>query len=76
MTGRLSLAGSAAALAVLLGSMTTTSNAIAADDVKVGILLPLSGPIAPIGQNNRRGHTLAIDEINAAGGSSRSVAPS
>lgn len=40
----------------------------AAGDVKVGILLPLSGPIAPIGQNNRRGHALAIEEINAAGG--------
>lgn len=44
------------------------SGAIAAEDVKVGILLPLSGPVAPIGQNNRRGHVLAIDEINAAGG--------
>ncbi len=68
MTARLSLAGGAAILATVLGTMTTTSNAIAADDVKVGILLPLSGPIAPIGQNNRRGHTLAIDEVNAAGG--------
>ena len=46
MTRRLCLAGSAAALAVLLGGVTTTSNAIAADDVKVGILLPLSS--API----------------------------
>jgi branched-chain amino acid transport system substrate-binding protein len=46
----------------------TIQGAAAADDVKVGILLPLSGPIAPIGQNNRRGHALAIDEINAAGG--------
>ncbi len=43
-------------------------SAIAADDVKVGILLPLSGPVAPIGQNNRRGHALAIEEVNAAGG--------
>lgn len=45
-----------------------TAPAQAADDIKVGILLPLSGPIAPIGQNNRRGHALAIEEINAAGG--------
>ena len=67
MIGRFSLAGSAAALAAVLGGLTP-GNAIAADDVKVGILLPLSGPIAPIGQNNRRGHALAIDEINAAGG--------
>lgn len=41
---------------------------IAADDIKVGILLPLSGAIAPIGQNNRRGHVLAVEDINAAGG--------
>ena len=65
MTARLALAGTMTALAVVLGSVTTTGPAIAADDVKVGILLPLSGPIAPIGQNNRRGHALAIDEINA-----------
>ena len=43
-------------------------DARAADDVKVGVLLPLSGSVAPIGQNNRRGHELAVDEINAAGG--------
>lgn len=43
-------------------------DARAAEDVKVGILLPLSGSVAPIGQNNRRGHELAVEEINAAGG--------
>lgn len=59
----------AAATAVLTASlMSATTPAAAADDVKVGILLPLSGPVAPIGQNNRRGHALAIEEINAAGG--------
>lgn len=42
--------------------------AVAQETVPVGILLPLSGPVAPIGQNNRRGHELAIEEINAAGG--------
>ena len=50
-----------------LGSFAN-SGAVAADDIKVGILLPLSGAIAPIGQNNRRGHALAIEEVNAAGG--------
>jgi branched-chain amino acid transport system substrate-binding protein len=40
----------------------------AAGDVKIGILLPLSGSVAPIGQNNRRGHELAVEEINASGG--------
>lgn len=49
-------------------SVIGATNFAVAEDVKVGILLPLSGPVAPIGQNNRRGHVLAIDEINAAGG--------
>jgi branched-chain amino acid transport system substrate-binding protein len=61
-------AGSAALLALALLTLNSPHPAMAADDVKVGILLPLSGPVAPIGQNNRRGHVLAIDEINAAGG--------
>jgi branched-chain amino acid transport system substrate-binding protein len=67
MSARLSLAGTMAVVVASLSSLTM-SDAIAAEDIKVGILLPLSGPVAPIGQNNRRGHVLAIDEINAAGG--------
>jgi len=61
------LAGSAF-LALALIALNQPGRALAADDVKVGVLLPLSGPVAPIGQNNRRGHALAIDEVNAAGG--------
>lgn len=61
-------------LSLALGaSLATTVLALpvtgmTADPVKVGVLLPLSGAVAPIGQNNRRGHELAIEEINAAGG--------
>jgi branched-chain amino acid transport system substrate-binding protein len=54
------------AAAMALAAFASPSSA--ADDVKVGILLPLSGAVAPIGQNNRRGHELAIEEINASGG--------
>jgi len=61
------LAGNAL-LALALIALNQPGRALAADDVKVGVLLPLSGPVAPIGQNNRRGHALAIDEVNAAGG--------
>jgi branched-chain amino acid transport system substrate-binding protein len=61
------LAGTAL-LALALFALNPPGPALAADDVKVGVLLPLSGPVAPIGQNNRRGHALAIDEVNAAGG--------
>jgi branched-chain amino acid transport system substrate-binding protein len=38
------------------------------ETVKVGILLPLSGPAAPIGVNSLNGHQLAVEEINADGG--------
>ena len=65
---RVCSAGIVAAFAAALLGTAAGSSAIAADDVKIGILLPLSGPVAPIGQNNRRGHALAVDEINAAGG--------
>jgi branched-chain amino acid transport system substrate-binding protein len=62
------LESTAALLAVALVNVGSPRPAVAADDIKTGILLPLSGPVAPIGQNNRRGHALAVDEINAAGG--------
>ncbi len=65
---RAALSLSMLALAGAVAGHLQGSRALAAEDIKVGILLPLSGPIAPIGQNNRRGHTLAIDEVNAAGG--------
>jgi len=57
-----------ALLVAVLAGPAFVPQAAAADDIKVGILLPLSGPISPIGQNNRRGHVLAIEDINAAGG--------
>lgn len=60
------LSGTAAVALALAGF--SGPGAHAAEDVKVGVLLPLSGSVAPIGQNNRRGHELAVDEINAAGG--------
>ena len=61
------MAGSAAAV-VLATGLWAGGPVSAAEDIKVGILLPLSGSVAPIGINNRRGHELAIEEINAAGG--------
>lgn len=57
----------AAALGVV-SAFTLPQKAVAADDIPVGILLPLSGSVAPIGINNRRGHELAIEEINESGG--------
>lgn len=56
------------ALAAFLIAGPASAPAEETKEVKVGILLPLSGSIAPIGINNRRGHELAVEEINAAGG--------
>src|SRR6476661_1529237 len=55
--------GAAAALAVAL-----TTQANAADPIKVGVVTPLSGTYAPIGKQVRWGAELAVKEINAAGG--------
>lgn len=37
-------------------------------EVLIGSVLPMTGPIAPIGRTNRQGLELAVEEINAAGG--------
>lgn len=44
------------------------SKAIAADKIKVGLIASLSGASAKSGEAITRGLTIAIDEINAAGG--------
>jgi len=59
------LALSAVAVAATLAPATPAQ---AQEEIPVGILLPLSGSVAPIGINNRRGHELAVEEINAEGG--------
>jgi branched-chain amino acid transport system substrate-binding protein len=43
-------------------------NAMAADTVKVGNIIPLSGPSASVGQQGKNARELAVEQINAAGG--------
>ncbi|MHC1629021.1 MAG: ABC transporter substrate-binding protein [Candidatus Nezhaarchaeales archaeon] len=38
------------------------------DEIKIGVLLPLSGDLGSIGQKMLRGAQLAVDQINKAGG--------
>lgn len=40
----------------------------AAETMKIGVILPLTGPTAMIGQEEKRGIDMAIEKINAAGG--------
>jgi branched-chain amino acid transport system substrate-binding protein len=59
------------AIAYTLGvSALSASSSIYAQarTVKIGTVVPLSGPWASIGQNIKAGAEFAIDEINAAGG--------
>ena len=55
----------AMALAAAFG---TASTAIAADDIKIGLVTALSGQSARAGEAITRGISIAIDELNAAGG--------
>ena len=54
-------------LAALL-SATALSGAYAADPIKIGVVTPLSGTYAGIGQQVKWGLDLATKEVNAAGG--------
>ena len=58
-----------ALLTVASGALIGGAGAAAfADQVKIGLLAPLTGPASADGQEFQRGTQLAIDEINAAGG--------
>jgi ABC-type branched-subunit amino acid transport system substrate-binding protein len=52
----------------LLSGILNAGTAVAADPVKVGILLPLTGTFAAVAQTQRDGALLAIDVINRRGG--------
>ena len=56
-----------AALCVSLLAVSVGS-ALAADNVKIGMIQPLSGPNSVFGVNCQRGMQLAVDMINEAGG--------
>jgi branched-chain amino acid transport system substrate-binding protein len=55
-------------LAALSVSVLLSGIAMAADPVKIGVVTPLSGTYAGIGQQVRWGLELATKEVNAAGG--------
>jgi ABC-type branched-subunit amino acid transport system substrate-binding protein len=61
------LKGIGAATAVS-GTLGLPSILKASDTIKVGLLAPLSGALAFVGQTNRNCLTLAVQEVNAAGG--------
>jgi branched-chain amino acid transport system substrate-binding protein len=54
-----------AAVALLFGF---TGGAIAAENIKVGVMLPLTGSQAKFGEIEKRSMEMAVEEINAKGG--------
>jgi branched-chain amino acid transport system substrate-binding protein len=52
----------------LAGAAAFAGNARAADEVKIAMMVPLSGPWARSGLLEQMGARMAIDDVNAAGG--------
>ncbi|MGA7808598.1 ABC transporter substrate-binding protein [Bradyrhizobium sp.] len=57
-----------AILAALAWSALSLSTLHAAEPIKIGMVVPLTGPIADAGRYGMQGAKLAVQEINAAGG--------
>ncbi len=56
-------------IACFLAIMALTFNSVsAADLIKVGVILPLTGKLAKFGEIENKSYLMAVDEINAAGG--------
>jgi branched-chain amino acid transport system substrate-binding protein len=55
-------------LIVLVVSVIMIGNSKPKNDIKIGATLPLTGPLAFIGQAYKNGLTLAVEEINKNGG--------
>ena len=53
---------------LLVATTALSTQAFAADPIKIGVVTPLSGTYSPIGQQVRWGLELATKEVNAAGG--------
>ena len=53
---------------ILAGGDVHVGTCAAADTIKIGIPLPLTGRHSPFGQHQKRAFELALEEINAAGG--------
>lgn len=55
-------------VAVAASGMLYSAAAQSAEPIKIGAVLPLTGPVAYDGQAKQNGAMVAIDQINAAGG--------
>jgi len=68
MAERRRIYGCGAILGLALGIAGAAPPARAADDIRIGMVSPMSGPTAKFGQSEKNAVDLAVEEINAAGG--------
>lgn len=68
MSARWGLAPALLAVTILCGSAVTAARAQDDQPMKLGVLLPLSGPGAAGAAPNKMGIEMAVDEINGQGG--------
>ena len=52
----------------LIAAEALLSTARAADAIRIGVVLPMSGRYASAGQGNKRGIDLVVNEVNRSGG--------
>jgi branched-chain amino acid transport system substrate-binding protein len=64
----MSLSRKACAAFVSCALAGTSAAAVAADPITVPVLTPLTGAIADVGQDAKKSISIAVDQINAAGG--------
>ena len=55
-------------LGLALAAAVAGSPARAADDIRIGMLSPMTGPTAKFGQSQKNALTIAVEEVNGAGG--------
>lgn len=55
-------------LFVLVLLLTWAGAALAADNIKIGVLIPLTGPAAADGQSAKQSVEMAVEKVNSAGG--------
>lgn len=55
-------------LVAFFGCAKSESKGSSSGNIKIGAIYPLTGPVAAIGQNIRKGIDYAVDEINKKGG--------
>ena len=62
--------GRVAAAAVLLGlpALALAAQGVTKDEIVIGTIQDLSGPVSPFGKAARNGLQLRVDEINEQGG--------